>query len=324
MLALAKIAMEASSSVVWSKETIAKTLASLHELDWRWLHAPLETQAGIIGDADRNCVLEELFRFIVVKVATGDLDEANHFSAIGIIDTAFQSLLLHPFFCAQVMRSLKHPGRVLSHIPSDRDEKGTEERVRHYIRHHRLFFGSDPPHELPSSKCLWPAHLLQARGQKRKHSATPLMSRSPSKSHPDFAHPLPQEVDASSIDKRQEPAGGSSQHVHVEPERPCGSSSGEILVKTLSGKTLACSFPDLHSAKVADLVRMLHDSHGVPANQVKLIWSGREIHSPRLSKEEHGRMSLATLGSLGMENESILHLVLTVRGHCSCVPPTGV
>jgi hypothetical protein len=117
--------------------------------------------------------------------------------------------------------------------------------------------------------------------------------------------------------------------VHLEPERPSGSSSGntssgEILVKTLSGKTLPCSFPDLPSAKVGDLVRMLHDLHSVPANQVKLIWSGREIHSSRLSKEEHDRRSLATLGSLGMENASVLHLVLTVRGHCSCVPHAGV
>jgi len=293
---------KAATSALWSKDAAMEALTCLRELDWRWLYAPLEQQAGVVAEVDQSCVLEELLRFIVIKVATCDLDEVNHLCAAGVVNTAFQTMLLNPFFCTHVMRLLRHPAHVLSNNLAHRDDN--EQRIRKYMQHYKELFGSDPPHQLPSSgSSLWPLHLPQLRGQKRKEPAT-----------------LPAVV----IDPPD--AVGNEQACSQQVRRPCleiGSESGQIFVKSLRGKTVSCSFADLHLAKVADLVLMLQDLHGIPADQLKLIWSGLVIHSPHKNlsiDEDHERKSQVSLGSLGIDSGSILHSVLTIRGHCSCVP----
>lgn len=351
-----------ATSALWSKGAAMEALTCLRELDWSWLYAALEQQAGLVAKVDQDCVLEELSRFIVIKVATCDLDKVNHLCGEGLVETAFQAMLLNPFFCAHVMRVLRHPAHVLSnnfahrdydeqrvqeckqlykcavnhlcaeglvetafqtmllnsffcahvmrfqrhpaHVLSIAHRDDNEQRVQKCIQHYKELFGSDPPHQLPSSGSnLWPLQLLQSRGQKRKEPATlPAVVIDP----PD------------AMDKEQV---GSKQ-----VRRSCleiGSNSGQIFVKSLRGKTVSCSFADLHLAKVADLVLMLQDLHGIPADQLKLIWSGLVIHSPHKSllvDGDHERESQVSLGSLGIGSGSLLHSVLTTRGHCSCVP----
>jgi len=295
---------KAATSALWSKDATTEALQCLRELDWSWLYASLEQQAGIVTEVDQNSVLEELLRFIVIKVSTCDLDEVNHLFAVGVVNTAFQTMLLNPFFCTHVMRLLKHPGHVLSNSFAHGDDN--EQRIRKYIQHYKELFGSDPPQQLPSSgSSLCPVHLLQSRGLKRKEPAM-----------------LP----TAAIDPTAAISNQRSCMQEVQRSgREIGSESGQIFVKSLKkGNTVSCSFADLHSAKVADLVQMLQDTHGIPADQQKLIWSGSPIHSPHRSKlidEDGERKSQLSLASLGIGSGSILHLVLTMKGHCSCVPP---
>lgn len=138
----------------------------LELLDWKWIFPPLEKNAGSLSQADRDALLQELHRFIGVKIAKDDLDGTNEFASTGLVDKAFHTLLLNPFFCANLLRMLDKSGKVLSHVPADRDDH--EDRVRKYLQHYAELFKCTAPATLPSGAVLWPAHLLRKRAAAHK------------------------------------------------------------------------------------------------------------------------------------------------------------
>jgi ubiquitin len=74
----------------------------------------------------------------------------------------------------------------------------------------------------------------------------------------------------------------------------------QIFVKDLTGKTSTFEFDA--STTVQDVKKAINDKVGIPIDQQRLVWSGKELQDGR------------TIGDYGVQNESTFHLILRLRG----------
>ncbi len=88
-----------------------------------------------------------------------------------------------------------------------------------------------------------------------------------------------------------------------------------VFIKTQSGKTININFSRSDEVTVYRLAKKLQDLEGIPLDQQRLVFAGRQLPGP-LIKDPHGPSTFCTepLAQFGIRDDSTLHLVLKLSG----------